>query len=147
MENELNEQTQAESHTAVAEEISGESEGGVSLGKFKDVNALLSAYNSLQSEFTKRCQKIKELEARPMVEQAKASTETDKDTAIKAEQGITDFDKNEILKGYLKNVMKAKQSAIIMDESGAGVITPVSKPKTIAEAGKLALMDFEKHGA
>ena len=31
-------------------------------GKFKDVNALLDAYNSLQAEFTRRCQKVKELE-------------------------------------------------------------------------------------
>ncbi len=29
----------------------------VELGKFKDVNALAKAYESLQSEFTKRCQR------------------------------------------------------------------------------------------
>ncbi len=32
------------------------------LGKFKDVNALLHAYNSLQAEFTRRSQRLKELE-------------------------------------------------------------------------------------
>ena len=31
------------------------------LGKFKDVESLLSAYNSLQAEFTKKCQKLSEL--------------------------------------------------------------------------------------
>ncbi len=36
--------------------------GATSLGKFKDVKSLLNAYNSLQSEFTRRCQRVKELE-------------------------------------------------------------------------------------
>lgn len=31
-------------------------------GKFKDAQSLYQAYNSLQAEFTKRCQRIKELE-------------------------------------------------------------------------------------
>ncbi|MBR2903664.1 MAG: hypothetical protein IKC37_03360, partial [Clostridia bacterium] len=32
------------------------------LGKFKDVNALMQAYNSLQAEFTRRSQRLKLLE-------------------------------------------------------------------------------------
>lgn len=32
-----------------------------SLGKFKDAQSLLSAYNSLQAEFTRKCQKLNEL--------------------------------------------------------------------------------------
>lgn len=48
------------SQTAEAEEVKGEKEG-LSLGKFSSVAELLSAYNSLQSEFTRRSQKIKEL--------------------------------------------------------------------------------------
>ena len=51
------EQTEEMSQIAEAKER-GEEETSVSLGKFKDVNALLNAYNSLQSEFTKRCQRI-----------------------------------------------------------------------------------------
>ena len=35
---------------------------GSPLGKFKDAKSLLNAYNSLQSEFTKKCQKLSELE-------------------------------------------------------------------------------------
>jgi hypothetical protein len=45
--------------TAGAEVIDGATEN---LGKFKDVKSLLNAYNALQSEFTRRCQKVKELE-------------------------------------------------------------------------------------
>lgn len=32
-----------------------------SLGKFKDTSSLLSAYNNLQAEFTKKCQKLSEV--------------------------------------------------------------------------------------
>ena len=33
-----------------------------SLGKFKDAESLLNAYNNLQAEFTRKCQKLSELE-------------------------------------------------------------------------------------
>ena len=35
---------------------------GSPLGKFKDATSLLNAYNELQSEFTRKCQKLSELE-------------------------------------------------------------------------------------
>ena len=35
---------------------------GSQLGKFKDAESLLSAYNNLQAEFTRKCQKLSELE-------------------------------------------------------------------------------------
>lgn len=35
---------------------------GSHLGKFKDADSLLSAYNNLQAEFTKKCQKLSEIE-------------------------------------------------------------------------------------
>ena len=79
MEELKNEQTEQHAHTAAAEENKGEESGNVSLGKFKDVNALLSAYNSLQSEFTKRCQRVKELEAElnSAVDKATVPTQTE----------------------------------------------------------------------
>ena len=36
--------------------------GGSSIGKFKTTEALVNAYNNLQAEFTRRCQRIKSLE-------------------------------------------------------------------------------------
>jgi hypothetical protein len=51
-----------------------ESASATSLGKFKSAEALLTAYNNLEREFTKRSQRLAEL-----VEQAKASTS---DTAL-----------------------------------------------------------------
>lgn len=35
---------------------------GSSLGKFKSEQSLLEAYNNLQAEFTRKCQKLSELE-------------------------------------------------------------------------------------
>ena len=41
---------------------------GSQFGKFKDANSLLTAYNNLQAEFTKKCQKLSELEKEKLQE-------------------------------------------------------------------------------
>ena len=46
----------------------------VDLGKFKNVQALLDAYNSLQSEFTKKCQMLSRLEKDKMDLESKETT-------------------------------------------------------------------------
>ena len=118
----------------------GEQVKEVSLGKFKDVNALLSAYNSLQSEFTKRCQRVKELESALATD--KENTPMDKgDEQVELKQetkSITDEDKQNILKDYLKGLLGSKSTALVMDGEGGGINTPINRPKTISEAGKLA---------
>ncbi len=58
----IDEQVELRAQTAEAEEISGDKVKPTSKSKFKDEESLLKAYNSLQSEFTKRCQRLKELE-------------------------------------------------------------------------------------
>lgn len=153
MEQLLNEQTKPQSQAVETERVLGEITGEVSLGKFKDVEALVNAYNSLQSEFTKRCQKIKELESKLQGE----SNALPKDTVhlnnssenienMKKYADLTEkadeSQKNDVLKEYLLEVIKNKPSAIMLDGTGAGVKTPVNKPKTIDEAGKLAKMIF-----
>ena len=131
MEELKNEQTTLQSHTAGAEEAKGEMEEQVSLGKFKDVKALLGAYNSLESEFTKRCQKIKELEGKlSAVDKTQVPTETE-------EKPSNEEMTEKILKDYLAEVVEKKQSAIVMDGIGVGVRTPIERPKTISEAGKI----------
>lgn len=134
------EQITSESQTATAEEIkTGDRPDVVSLGKFKDVKSLLDAYNSLQSEFTKRCQRLKELEGRASFEKTELSVskEADGDVSYNA-KSITDEEKKAILQDYLKGVLDAKQTAVVIDGAGVGVRTPVQKPKTISEAGVLA---------
>ena len=62
------EETNRTEHSVDAEEyaqpkaVDGVKEGSAVLGKFKDVDALVKAYGSLQAEFTRRSQKLKELE-------------------------------------------------------------------------------------
>lgn len=65
---ELNKQNKTiELQGRVIKELLSNIEGDKSLdnttiGKFKDAKTLLSAYNNLQSEFTRKCQKLSELE-------------------------------------------------------------------------------------
>lgn len=136
MEEKINEQTLYIAQSATAEEEKGVKSEEVSLGKFKDVGALLNAYNSLQAEFTKRCQKIKELEGKlddktivPSTPQAEKVEKVD----TKEEK-----EKAEVLKEYLLDVLGKKPSAVIMDGAGTSVKTPVNRPTTILEAGNLA---------
>ncbi len=125
---------------ATAEEEKGGMTEPVSLGKFKDVNALLSAYNSLQAEFTKRCQKLKELEG---------NTAVDKVTPTQTEnlnfKEIAEESKREILKNYLKDVLSNKPTAVVIDGVGSGLSTPIQKPTSISMAGKLAKEMFSKN--
>ena len=88
--------------------------------------------NSLQSEFTKRCQRVKELEAElnSAVDKATVPTQT--------EQAESTIDKEQILKDYLKGVLSKKQSAIVMDGAGVGIKTPNNRPTTLAQASALA---------
>lgn len=62
------EQPETESVNVQNSNVEEESEGTTctpnaegSLGKFKDTDSLLSAYNNLQAEFTKKCQKLSEV--------------------------------------------------------------------------------------
>lgn len=47
---------------AKIDESTPSSEDGSQFGKFKDAESLLSAYNNLQAEFTRKCQKLSEIE-------------------------------------------------------------------------------------
>ncbi len=119
------------------QEIKEQEKSEVSLGKFKDVNALLSAYNSLQSEFTKRCQKIKELEgALGTVDKQSPTENGEKHTEKTAD--ITQSIKEEILKEYLQSLVGKRNNAIVLDGTGVGVKTQLDRPKTISQAGELA---------
>lgn len=144
MENVENEQTNFPSNaTEVEKSDVVESEKQVSLGKFKNVQSLIEAYNSLQSEFTKRCQRIKELEGNnsQTIEDTCALKEGQSKTE---EKKVSEEEKMKILKEYLKDVMGSKQNAVLLDEKGVGVKTPFNKPKTISEAGKLVKEMLQK---
>ena len=108
---------------------SATSEIGVE-NKFKDNESLSRAYDSLQAEFTKRCQRVKELEGEIAI--------------LKNENRTEDLanQKLEIIKEYLGEI-KAKPSAKLI-VTGESVKTPPKKPKTIMEASRLAKELFKK---
>ena len=96
--------------------------------KFRDIEALKASYNSLQAEFTKRCQRIKELEGEV------------KNASLKRE--ITREEKLDIIKEYLEDIKKNNSTVILT--GGEVAKTPVAKPKTVSDAGRLAKEFFEK---
>ena len=144
------------------------SETGVkSLGKFKDTESLLNAYNSLQAEFTRRCQRVKELERelsvaktnqsvlkptpKTSVENTRSSSgvsaePVDKDIEVKGEPNasasevdLTDDVKRKIIREYLNGVKSSKPDISLISGNGTAIVSPPSKPKNIIEAGELAL--------
>ncbi len=145
MEKPNNEQTELNVQPAVAEEKDGTKQEQVSLGKFKNVEALLSAYNSLEAEFTKRCQKIKELESAINSSDKEISpTEKIDENSNAPTKNISEEEKNNILQEYLKGVLDKKQKPVLINGVGVGVKTPISRPKTISQAGALAREILDK---
>ena len=114
--------------------VAGESSG--SIGKFRDTEALLTAYNNLQAEFTRKCQRLAEYESA-----AKATQEriTFADSAeimeyVKANAQL----QNQIITDYLTaNIQPAP--TLISSRVGGGIpLVAPPKPTTLAEAREIA---------
>jgi len=91
--------------------------GSESLGKFKDVESLMKAYNSLQAEFTKKSQRLSELEGerKPHLQQEKINATIDelfKKYSIaepfkaKLKDNLADLDSDDIEKVAEQNLIK-----------------------------------------
>ncbi len=136
---------QAEGNTAAA-----------GLGKFKSVDALMSAYLSLEAEFTRRSQRLKELEegskARSLPQSADGVTDTQNAQSAENEApsrsaenskaellqaALADSGVREAVIGeYLKTVASNKSIPLIV--GGVSSPAPKAMPKTVREAGALA---------
>ena len=108
------------------------------LGKFKDVQTLLKAYSDLEAEFTRRSQRLKELE-----HGNKAETEPDGAEASPSRQDellkralSDDKVRDAVIGEYLKGVAEGKGVTLL--SGGGGVSAPRAVPKSVKEAGKLA---------
>lgn len=136
------EKLQVTADPAEAEEENAAAE----LGKFKDVKALMEAYNALEAEFTRRSQRLKELEANK--EQSAPAQAVNEDApSPEAEQGtvvqpvLTEEMKNAVIAEYLNGVRANRGVPII---SGGGAVTAVRRtPTDVREAGALAKKLFE----
>ena len=77
------------------ERTASDKEGSAVLGKFKDVDALARAYSCLQAEFTRRSQRLKELEK-------------DVENFAKKEQGATDDAGGSVVEKLRKSLARGK---------------------------------------
>lgn len=147
-------------HSAEAQKATGSAESSP-FGKFKSADALLQAYNSLQSEFTRRSQRLKELEN----DAARNTVQSDAEPAPMSEENASaapsqasmpdgrESDENalyervknsarvrqRIVDDYLSGV---KNSAVPLLSGGMSVTTPPMRAKTVEEAGNFALGYF-----
>ncbi len=120
------------------------------LGKFESVDALARAYGELEAEFTRRSQRLRELEKRS------------KETSEPQECGQTDGpsvraqnESDELYRSVMQNegvrarvvsdYLGSLKGVPLMTGAGAGVTAPAQKPKSIAEAGSLALGYFKSN--
>ena len=117
-------------------------EGAPSLGKFKSVDALVRAYGELESEFTRRSQRLRQLEE----ENESLRTPKQGEEADRAEARASDeelyraVNENEGVRArVLGDYLQSLKGVPLMAGGGAGVAAPSVKAKSIAEAGKLAL--------
>ncbi len=137
---------EATADTAEAEREKDENKAAAGLGKFKDVQALLDAYSNLEAEFTRRSQKLRELEkasnARSApLEEANAETPSP-ERDIYSGTNFVEAAKNSaevreaVIGDYLKSVSGNKGVAFL--SGGAGVSAARNAPRSIKEAGALA---------
>ena len=131
--------------------VKAEDTSSLLLGKFKDVDALKNAYASLEAEYTRKCQILAEKEK--SAEPSKA--ENSQNPPASSISQLSGEEKDEILQEYifshpdLKDKFVAKyfdelntpsSPKLISSDRGSGyVLSPKVTPRTLEEAGKLAL--------
>ena len=132
----LTENKQATADTAEAEVKEGAVTG---LGKFKDVKTLMKAYTDLEAEFTRRSQRLKELEkenkAEPDPDGEKGAPSQKSDGERIAEALADKKVRDAVIGDYLKGLAENKVPLVA---GGGAVPAPRNTPKSVREAGKLA---------
>ena len=104
---------------------------GPVLGKFKSVDALVNAYSALEAEFTRRSQRLKELEAAP---HGNGEKQLGSEELYRAAS-----ENEEVRTRILKDGLSSFRGVPLMTGGGAAVAVPADRHKSIAEAGALAL--------
>ena len=92
--------------------LNGSNEG---LGKFKDAESLLKAYTNLQSEFTKKSQKLATLENE--VEQKKLEISKHVELNKRVEDFVNKFDIVKPFSSALKETLTASENANLEEEA------------------------------
>lgn len=144
---------------AEAQAEQGTAEQGGNLGKFKSVGALLEAYNSLEAEFTRRSQRLRELEAQAAIGAAAnggapRSGETSEPAPTAEEPAVLSADgagageipqtiKNEIVAEYLARLRRGAPE--VLAGGGSFVSAPAERAKTLKDAAVQAAELIKKN--
>ncbi len=78
-------------HAVEMENLGTKGQEGSSLGKFKDSQMLLNAYNELQSEFTRKCQKLSDVQKMLDEKTSEAGIEENKQKEFAWKNKLEDF--------------------------------------------------------
>lgn len=120
------------------------SEAAADIGKFKDVQTLYKAYQALEAEFTRRSQRLKELEAsKEHAAPAEAAIGTSPSREAIGEEGrgqnalqLSEDVKNAVIEEYLNGVFASRGVPFVT--GGGAVAAKRQTPRTMKEAGALA---------
>lgn len=113
--------------------LSPDNQLGSPLGKFKDVESLLTAYNNLQSEFTKKCQSLNEL-----LKKQSSKDNVNNTPFYESENWQEQVDK------FFETYPNAKQHAKAMANWLASDKTIMNSNSSLAEAYSAVLEDENK---
>ena len=127
-------------------------EAAAALGKFKDVEALMQAYTALEAEFTRRSQKLKELEkankeiSAPPAQAGNGAAPSDTAGNLplhsEAAKPLTESERNAVIEEYLSSVCAGRSVPII---TGGSVVQAERRiPRNVKEAGALAKKFIDK---
>jgi hypothetical protein len=128
------------------------SNAATGLGKFKDVTALMQAYTNLEAEFTRRSQRLKELE-NAIKEQMTPTVQVASEQVPSQRQPLegnllleaalaNDEVKNAVIEKYLESAARNKGVQFIT--GGVNVSAQRRVPSSVKEAGALAKQFLNK---
>ncbi|MDE7330319.1 MAG: hypothetical protein K2N30_04460 [Clostridia bacterium] len=125
-------------NTAGAEE---RKEAAPDLGKFKSVDALLKAYSALEAEFTRRNQRLKELEEENKATDVRELPSRESEDLF-LQTVLSDGNvKKAVIEEYLKSLASGAAPLIT---GGVTPAAPRAVPKSVKEAGALAQRFLKK---
>ena len=121
------------------------------LGKFANTEQLAKAYESLQAEFTRKCQLLSELEKEKNVTDKKEGNAgaADKNkaqqvlTATETRLDNTESDKSKIIEEYLMSVARRQVAPAVITTCNDFAFVKTHEPKSINDIGKVVKDFFE----
>jgi len=118
------------------------------IGKFTSPETLLKAYECLEGEFTKRCQKLKDAEKENEGLRAAAADKgrriADAKEILADESFLTDHVltnegiSNRFITKYLEGLETGVVPRVMSSKNGSATLTPPKIPKSLEEAKRLA---------